>query len=155
MQLQPSTTVRKGKQQMLDVNRVAPKLYFGSAPRVGSALTRAGFDVVLLCAREYQPRSRELPGVLVVHCGIDNSLAPTEAEIETAIDASRVAATAVMDGKRVLISCWMGKNRSGLVMALTLMRLYGLSGPEAVQAVQAARPGALFNPAFVSLVEEL
>lgn len=140
---------------MLDVTRVAPKLYMGSAPRVGPALAQAGFDVVLLCAKEYQPRSRELPGVLVVHCGIDDSLRPTEADIETAIDASRVAAMAIMEGKRVLISCWMGKNRSGLVTALTLMRLYGLSGPEAVHTVQAARPGALFNPAFVSLVEEL
>ncbi len=152
MQLETSLAA---KQQMLDVTRIAPKLYMGSAPRVGTALADAGFDVVLLCAKEYQPRSRELPHVLVVHCGFDDSLSPTQADVDTALEASRVAADRIMRGDRVLISCWLGKNRSGLVTALTLVRLYGLSGREAVEAVRAARPGALVNPAFVSLVEEL
>jgi len=141
--------------QPLDVSRVASKLYIGSAPPVGPELSQAGFDTVLLCAKEYQPRSRDLPQVLVVHCGIDDSLHPTMAEVDTALEASRIAADRVMRGDRVLISCWLGKNRSGLVMALTLVRVYGLSGREAIEAVRAARPGALFNPAFVALVEEL
>jgi protein-tyrosine phosphatase len=149
MQLQTDTT------PSLDVARVAPKLWIGSAPPVGRSLSRAGFDAVVLCAKEYQPPSRELPGVFVVHAGFDDSLQPSAEDVETALEASRLVATLVADKQRTLVSCWLGKNRSGLVTALALHRLYGASGRECIAAVRSARPGALFNPAFVALVEDL
>jgi protein-tyrosine phosphatase len=149
MQLQTDTT------PALDVARVAPKLWIGSAPPVGRSLTRARFDAVILCAKEYQPSSRELPGVFVVHAGFNDSLDPSEADVETALEASHLVAQLVADKQRTLVSCWLGKNRSGLVTALALHWLYGLPGRECIAAVRDARPGALFNPAFATLVEDL
>ena len=52
-------------------------------------------------------------------------------------------------GKRVLVRCQAGQNRSGLVMALILMR-DGKSADEAIEVVRTHRNfGALNNPAFV------
>ncbi len=151
-QLQPGYAQQAA---FLDVDRVASKLYIGGAPAVGPALANAGFAAVVLCAAEYQPRSYELPGVIVLHAGIDDALKPTQEDMDIALAASHQAAELVADKQRTLVSCWMGKNRSGLVTALTLHWLYGLSGRDCIAAVRHARPGALSNPAFVALVEDL
>ena len=59
-------------------------------------------------------------------------------------------AAAVTEGRRVLVRCSGGLNRSGVVVAEALVRL-GMTPDEAVSAVRAARgPWALTNPAFVA-----
>ncbi|WP_200944857.1 MULTISPECIES: dual specificity protein phosphatase family protein [unclassified Nocardioides] len=63
--------------------------------------------------------------------------------------AGRVA-DAVGDGRRVLVRCSGGLNRSGLVVASALVRL-GSTPDAAIGAVRAARgPWALTNPGFVA-----
>ena len=63
--------------------------------------------------------------------------------------AARVA-DAVRDGRRVLVRCSGGLNRSGLVVASALVRL-GSTPDTAIAAVRAARgPWALTNPGFVA-----
>ena len=53
-------------------------------------------------------------------------------------------------GRRVLVRCQAGYNRSGLVVALALMRL-GFTGQDAVARVRIARgPYALSNPHFLA-----
>jgi protein tyrosine/serine phosphatase len=61
----------------------------------------------------------------------------------------------ITKGGRVLCHCWGGRNRSGLVVALALMRLQGITGAEAVRAVKAVRSGALVNQHFVEYLEGL
>lgn len=68
-------------------------------------------------------------------------------EVEYA--AIRVATT-VLAGGTVLTHCWGGKNRSGLVNGLALMRIEGISGKEACERVRAARKGSLFNQDFAN-----
>jgi protein-tyrosine phosphatase len=51
-------------------------------------------------------------------------------------------------GKRVLIHCAAGINRSGLLAAAALIR-DGMEADEAVETVRARRPGVLNNPEFV------
>ncbi|MFC6044253.1 protein-tyrosine phosphatase family protein [Nocardioides hankookensis] len=59
-------------------------------------------------------------------------------------------ADAVRDGRRVLVRCSGGLNRSGLVVASALVRL-GSTPDAAIDAVRAARgPWALTNPGFVA-----
>ena len=59
------------------------------------------------------------------------------------------------DGRRVLVRCSGGLNRSGLVSALALTHL-GRSADEAVALVRAARgPWALTNPGFVAHLKSL
>lgn len=65
-------------------------------------------------------------------------------------ELARVVADAVGAGRRVLVRCSGGLNRSGLVVASALVRL-GHPPDEAIALVRAARgPWALTNPAFVA-----
>lgn len=60
---------------------------------------------------------------------------------------SRLGASMVEAGHRVLSHCGLGYNRSALVAGLILYHL-GLPGPEAVRILRDRRPGALFNDVF-------
>lgn len=142
-----------GHLPVLDCARVAPKLWMGSAPPVGRTVSEAGFRAVAFCAREYQLHSRELRGIIVIHAGIDDSETPTTvAEVQTALEASFHVARLVSQQQRTLVTCWQGRNRSGLVTALALHRLYGWSADDCVDAVRTARHRALERPAFVEAV---
>lgn len=68
---------------------------------------------------------------------------------------SGLVADAVGAGRRVLVRCSGGLNRSGLVVASTLVRL-GHTPDEAIGLVRRARgPWALTNPAFVTHLRSL
>lgn len=70
------------------------------------------------------------------------------------LEAAKVVAAFDSAGKRVLVSCHMGLNRSGVVAALALV-LEGASPDEAIESVRAARgPLALHNRAFIELVRK-
>lgn len=69
-------------------------------------------------------------------------------DAEELFDLVRVAHTDWKRGKRVLIRCQAGWNRSGLVMALVLMR-EGLPAAEAIDLIREQRsPHALCNRHF-------
>jgi protein-tyrosine phosphatase len=65
-------------------------------------------------------------------------------------NASLMVELAVMRHGKVLVHCWGGKNRSGLVNGLALMRLTGMTGNSAYEQVRAARRGSLFNEDFAN-----
>jgi protein-tyrosine phosphatase len=137
---------------------ITEALWIGSAP-VGTLTRRSlhdQFDMLVLMAEEYQPRAESFPGLEVLHAGIsDNGSPPTAAELQTAAWAAGEVAAAVRRGKRVLVTCMMGLNRSGLACALALRMLARCSGREAMHAVRASRTGAIFNPWFERVLEEM
>lgn len=105
------------------------------------------FDLVVsLASREgYGPADG------VEHVVVRMADAGVDPELAQRIDvlAERVA-DAVRDGRRVLVRCSGGLNRSGLVVASALVGL-GHDTEEAIALVRAARgPWALTNPGFVS-----
>jgi hypothetical protein len=55
----------------------------------------------------------------------------------------------------VMIHCRAGRNRSGLLAALVLRELEGISGQEALERVQAARPKSLYNQHFCAYLAQL
>jgi hypothetical protein len=57
------------------------------------------------------------------------------------------------DGKRVLVHCAAGINRSGLLSAAALIRS-GEDPDDAIATVRAARAGALNNPEFLTLLHD-
>jgi len=60
----------------------------------------------------------------------------------------------VREGKRVLVRCWAGLNRSGLVVGCALAELTGLDGPTVIRALRNQRsPIVLINPHFARIVE--
>ena len=59
------------------------------------------------------------------------------------------------DGRRVLVHCTFGKNRSGLVMALVVREVLGCDGPTALARVREVRENAVNNDAFNDWVSAL
>jgi len=136
---------------MIDAHRIAPKLWMGSRPSPAACKV---FDVIVLAAEEHQP---DLPDVHVVRAPIDDAK-PTPREVELALRAAKVVNLQRRKGRRVLVSCYMGVNRSGLVTALALM-LNGSSAQSAIRRIRAARKvdgyTPLSNPHFVALLKHL
>ncbi len=133
---------------MIKADRVAPRLHQGSVPPRGRAVRAAGFDVLVLAAREYQPRGREFPGVRVLHAPLDDAEL-TATEVLTYEAAAQAVAEAVREGKRVLVTCFAGLNRSGIITARALQHLR-IPTDHAIRMVRKARgKSALCNDDFV------
>lgn len=148
-----------------DATLIHPGLWQGSRPPFGFVLSRAGFNMVVLCAEEFQPphvmpagydvlirgMGTPFPDVEVVYAPNDDSftIPPSREQLKTALAASARVADVIRAGGKVLVTCWMGKNRSGLVSALTLHRLLGISGFQAAHRIRCRRRGALSNPYFI------
>jgi protein-tyrosine phosphatase len=84
----------------------------------------------------------------IVYCKealVDGPELPAAAIIDRLV---RDVVTAVREGRRVLVACAGGRNRSGLVVALAVRDILGCSGAEAMQLVQSRRESALNNVTF-------
>jgi protein-tyrosine phosphatase len=106
-------------------------------------------------AQEYQPRSHEFPcSEAVVHAPIDDNFQHMSLVERKAVDdASSLVARALRRGKRVLVTCYKGWNRSGVVSAMALRKAYGMPPDQAIALVRRARgPWALSNPQFVKYI---
>ncbi len=133
----------------LDVTWVAPKLWIGSQAQPGPHLREAGFQVLVLCAQEWQPPEEEFPGVRVHHAPFDDSAKGlTEREAKIAHRAAQKTIGHLLYGQRCLVTCMAGRNRSGLVLALALAGVSGLTPKKAGEQVRAVRPNALTNTTF-------
>ncbi len=108
---------------------------------------RLPFDVVVLAAMEYQP---DLPGYRVLRVPLDDGPPPDHATRVVIRGAARRVADCVRAGDRVLVTCWQGKNRSGVIAGLALCEL-GVPGWRAARHVRAVR-GGLTNQHFHALV---
>jgi len=117
-----------------------------------------GFDSVYYCAVEHPPPEDMRGGVVYA----TNYYAPNNdsenlslaKEMRRAgLAAANVIARHVNHGKRCLVTCAVGKNRSGLATGLALRKL-GLGGQEAVELIRTQRPGALSNELFVRMILE-
>ena len=111
--------------------------------------------VIALMAREIQP---DLPDTYRTLRGslLDDPVMGPKELLFTKKSADRISdelADQIRQGVSVLSSCAMGWNRSGIVSALTLMKLDGQNPEDAVDAVRRARSSmALSNPLFVKIL---
>ena len=87
---------------------------------------------------------------LYVHWLIEDGPAP---DFATLVAMADLVADLRAAGKRVLIHCAAGINRSGLLSAASLIR-GGTDPDEAVRLVRAARTHALNNPNFVEMLQD-
>lgn len=85
----------------------------------------------------------------------DRKRDPTREELAGALAAAKQVCKDLKAGKRVLVTCQAGLNRSGLVSAISLHLLYGWEGSQCVRQVQLRRPDALFNLGFVHAILRL
>jgi len=85
----------------------------------------------------------------VGHCGLTD-------EEQSLIEATaRAVAARLKAGKAVLVTCYGGYNRSGLVTAKALHYFTEASGRECVSWIRKLRQNALHNPKFVELLYHL
>ncbi len=140
-------------------SEILPGLWQGGFPEPG---TTRGFDTVVFCAKELLPGrnipvmpSDYAPSEVLLAPNDDSGIPPTRAEIALAAAASKAVADRVEAGKRVLVTCAQGRNRSGFVSAIAARRLLGCSGEKAARLVQSRRPNALTNPYFVAALSTL
>jgi hypothetical protein len=141
----------------IDASEIIPGLFQGSAPVPGPYVRMAGFSAVVFCAMEFQPPPDAYEGVAVIYAPNDDNpeRPPTREQLSKAIAASKQVALRVQAGQRVLVTCRMGINRSGLVSALAVHRLTGWPGVRCIQQVQARRLKSLRNPQFCALLARL
>jgi protein-tyrosine phosphatase len=145
----------------LDVTRLYPGLWMGSAPPTGTTLHSAGFDVLVLAATEYQPRSRELYGIEVIHVPLLDVDRPLGSETRRAIcSAASMVAQRVRRGKRVLVTCAAGRNRSGVIAAVALAKLAQITPIDAARIIREVRVGidggpSMSNPSFNAFLRGL
>lgn len=139
----------------VEADPILPRLWQGSAPAHGATLQHLGFDLVVFCALEWQPRPAKYRGVRVLLSPNDDD--PTRAlrpaELRRFLRTANVVAEHLRRGHTVLTTCIQGRNRSGLVNALALVNLYKMSGSEALALVQSKRANALTNPQFQKLLK--
>lgn len=130
-----------------DADRIAPHLWMGAFPSPASEVRRRHFDVLVLCAEERQ-EPNWFPGVIVVAAPMDDGPVTPQLLYEAKFAAGKVVEF-LRAGKRVLVTCNQGRNRSGLVVALTLISL-GVPPRDAIAMIRNGRgPDALVNPWFL------
>lgn len=136
-----------------DRTRIAERLWIGAAPEEGTLVRSYGFDVLVLCAVEYQPRFR-VPFQMSVHLD-DGGYPPAPQDLPAAHRTANELAYLLAANKTALVTCWQGRNRSGLVVTLALRRRYGATGTQAREFVQSKRRMALTNPWFAAHLDSL
>jgi protein-tyrosine phosphatase len=141
----------------VDASLIYLGLYQGGCPAEHEGTTNirdAGMAALVLMAGEYQPDASRFPGVEVLHAPIeDSNVTP---ELWEAAD--RVSDQVVQRLGRevsVLVTCYEGRNRSGLVCALVLHKL-GYSVEDSIDRVRRGRGlRALANPYFTMALRSL
>jgi protein-tyrosine phosphatase len=133
-------------------DEIRPGLWMGGHVRAGEEPVVVGreFDLVLSL---YQREGHGPPPGVEHHFAEMPDGPLTEAQIAEAERFAVLAAEAVRAGRSTLVRCHAGLNRSGLVVAQTLVEL-GLGVPEAIALVRQRRsPWALHNELFVQYLE--
>lgn len=136
---------------MQPFNWIVPNVAQGSYPRIGGTAFQHA-DILVLCAEEFQaPRLKVPTGKSVIRLGFDDDIyrpIPPEAGRIFHAHAKQLGAAA-LSGRKVLITCAMGLNRSGLMTALTLMHGYKMPPADAIKLIRARRDkDCLCNPMF-------
>lgn len=137
--------------QGIDAHEIIPGVWQGAEPPAGWALSEAGFEILVLAAREAQWSADEFPGLIVYRVPLDDEVRPFSAtELQRIEEIVEQVAMHAAVGRKTLISCVMGINRSGFITARVIQKLTGSSAGQAIAQVKRRRkPVALTNPAFV------
>ena len=133
-------------------NEVAPNLFVGSKPPPGR---HACVDAIVLAAMEHQPTADQFPGAEVLYAPLDDdpSRPMREDEIAIATKAAGRVARRLRGGRRVLVTCAAGLNRSAIIAALAMHDVFGMTADEIIARLRRARGSwALSNPNFERLL---
>jgi protein-tyrosine phosphatase len=141
---------------VLDADEIVHGLWLGSQPPTGAVVADAGFDVLVLCARGFQPAAERFSGgVRVIYAPNDDIpwKPPPPEDLTVALRAAQEVISSLRKRSKVLVTCLAGVNRSALVVALAMNGYLGYSGNTCVEIIRKNRrlgPDAiaLSNPHF-------
>lgn len=146
----------------VEADEIVPQIWQGSYPGEGRYVSASGFSQLVLCAQELQTPASEFPDVEVVHApNYDDGVHDlTRDLLRIAIDAARRVDVAYRQGRKVLITCRAGLNRSGLVTGLALHMIFGWDGRTCIRRIQKKRRDyqgirPLSNHQFVTALKKL
>ncbi|WP_199742952.1 protein-tyrosine phosphatase family protein [Nocardia stercoris] len=133
-------------------DEIASGLWMGGHQRKGTGgglvpvLVGSEFDVVISL---YQQAGHGPAPEVEHHVALMPDGPLTTRQIDRVRELAGIAATAIHGGRRVLVRCYAGYNRSGLVAGQTLIQL-GHTPKDAIDRIRARRsPWALHNRLFV------
>jgi len=140
-------------------NIIQPDLAMGGAI-IDSSAAFEEFDILVLCAGEWQPHvnlPEEDKSKRVVRMPYDDSkVALTKTVLQQLHKTAKELSDEHERGRRIVITCMAGRNRSGLLMALVLMERFKLPAKEAISLIKEKRgPFALTNRTFTSYLLSL
>lgn len=133
----------------------------GDVDAAYDAIRKGTFDMVILCAGELEEMFRMLPARAhpeIVYASNVDGPALSRRQLRIATNAAGQAVRAYRLGKRVLITCAAGRNRSGLVTALAMHLSTGCGGRLATEIVKARRNAdgpALSNEVFAKFLSAI
>ena len=140
----------------MNASKILPGLFQGGQPESARAVTEAGFEWLILCAREVQPPSAALGTLQRVRCPLDDTLEPiSDTDWRMVWQTAHHVAHRVEEHEACLVTCAQGRNRSGLVTGVALHLLTGWDGERVVQHIQKRRDNALTNSRFADTLRQL
>ena len=127
---------------------VPGRLWHGGCPVDFDWVRETGIEVIVdLADADAYPPPIEIERLTYLKCPLvdDDTSVPDPA---VTVRLASLVAGLVDEGRRALVHCTFGRNRSGLVTTLIVRELLGLSGAEALSYVQERRHGTVNNEAF-------
>lgn len=130
----------------VDATEIMPGLFQGGLGRnAGCRLAFRDLDMaVVLCSTDVLDDGRKVE--VIAPPPLRLGLLDSKRDLSRLPEIRRIVSKIVAKLKRnqrVGVFCWEGRNRSGLVTALTLRRVHGISGQEAVDWIRSLRHNAL------------
>jgi protein-tyrosine phosphatase len=136
--------------------RPGPHLEPWSVPE----LRAAGFEAVInLSEHRSDFEAFEAAGVAVSWVPLPTDVPPTKECEEQCVEALPRAfafvSAQMSKGRRVLVHCYAGKDRTGLLLAVLVAKKEGLLPRAAIQRVREVRPLAITAPGWEALALEV
>ncbi len=136
----PEPPVIRELNPTIDATCITSGLWMGSKPSPEINYRDLGFHYLVFCASEYHPRPSHFEDVKVSRLDLEDGPATVvPSEIRRIRHTTKRIIAGIRSGEKALITCLDGMNRSGLVTAMILNILQGISGRQAVHHIQSRR----------------
>lgn len=126
------------------------KLFQAGKSEIPNILEKNSVSILILAAREYQPKIFDEVVKFYIPLGDDDQL--TAEELLRIKRIAFLAAISIRNGKEVLSTCHQGRNRSGIISSFILKYLTHCKGDRAISHIRKHRKNALTNNFFNRLI---
>jgi protein-tyrosine phosphatase len=134
---------------IVTATEVVPNLWIGNYQDTAIPSFIKGFDVIINCTKNLPFPLEELccPGVKQVRLSVEDNLQPAELDaLYRYLDkVTQLIHANLMYGRRVLVHCFAGKQRSASVIVAYMMRYFRMNLENASRALQSKR-ACVFEP---------